>query len=714
MPKQDVGVQLYYDGSWHDLVGDGEVFAQPIVITQGLADESGALRPASVTLQLDNATDKYRPTNPQSSLYGRAGRNAPLRVQVGTATRAVVELSSVVTDQTQDFRQTPARGRAWADVQAGGLLQRVNQWSKPIRSAFYRHNSRLANVVGYWPGEQDRGSTALFSPTTGTRQAVFRDIAPDSQYRPPSSAPLLDFGASSDADTGSEMGAYFAADPGGSDTAGWQISWAARYGQLVPGEQDVFDWGTRDANGIYTAYGLYLDSTTGQILIYSARDGVGAVLAYGASYSGWNWNDWTLIDVDASYSAGTTTIYVNWCNADNSANGFITTSFTGEPHRLSDWNASRFAGVPENSTMGHIVGVNVSSTGGTDLFSSGRRTAFAAHTGERASYRFARLCAEEGIAYYVGGQFAASYPLGPQGVDTLPNLFKEIAATDDGLIYDVLDEAKLQYLSRADRYRRTPALTLTPTDFPALPREVFDDKGLWNVVTARQRDGGEYTVSDDTSALGTQDPPDGVGEKRQDFDVSVADEVTALPQVANWWLRRGTVDLPRFPQLTLDLNAVPALVAAVDVLRVGDVVEITGFRENTIRLHVLGWTETIGTHTRTITFNCAADQQFVTGVWDATDSRWDSATHTLKTGVNTTATSVTFRSLSSKVTWSASTPYDVFIAGERLTVTAMGAPSLVGGGYDQVATVTRSVNGIVKSLTAGAPIHIATPGRWAL
>jgi hypothetical protein len=163
----------------------------------------------------------------------------------------------------------------------------------------------------------------------------------------------------------------------------------------------------------------------------------------------------------------------------------------------------------------------------------------------------------------------------------------------------------------------------------------------------------------------------------------------------------------------IDLNALPSLVTAVESVRVGNVIEITGFRENTVRLYVLGWTETIGTHTRKIVFTCAPDQQFVVGEWDATDSRWDSATTTLKTGVNTTATAWTFRTQSSKGVWSTTTPYDCFIAGERVTVTAMGAASLVSGAYDQAATVTRSVNGIVKSQATDAPIHAFTPGRWA-
>jgi hypothetical protein len=78
------------------------------------------------------------------------------------------------------------------------------------------------------------------------------------------------------------------------------------------------------------------------------------------------------------------------------------------------------------------------------------------------------------------------------------------------------------------------------------------------------------------------------------------------------------------------------------------------------------------------------------------------------------ATAVTFTTGNSDETWSTTTPYDVMIAGQRNTVTAMGAAALVGGSYDQAATLTRGVNGVTKALAAGEPIHVANPMRYAL
>jgi hypothetical protein len=186
-----------------------------------------------------------------------------------------------------------------------------------------------------------------------------------------------------------------------------------------------------------------------------------------------------------------------------------------------------------------------------------------------------------------------------------------------------------------------------------------------------------------------------------------------MPQQANWWLRRGTVDLPRYPTVMIDLNAKPGLITAVNAVDVGNVITISGYRENLIRLYVLGWTEVIGSHTRTITFVCAPDQQFVVGVYDAAASRYDLRSSVLNAFKSAGVTAMTFKQTSDESWSTTSTPYDLFISGERITVTSMGVRSGTGP-WLQAATVVRGVNGVNKDLATNAPVHIATPGRYAL
>jgi len=708
MPN-DVAFEIYYDGAWHDLVAGDDVFADtPIVITRGDGDESAAPRPAALSAKLANDDDMFRTSNPMSPLYGKAGVNTPTRVSVGSTVRGHVEASSWKASQTRDFRSRPKRGKAWVDVEGGGLLQRVNQWTEPLKSPFRQYNETITQAIGYFHMEQARGSTTLESTIPGTTAAGFSGFAFDSQYRPPGSAPLMDVGQDA------ELGHYFVPSGTAASTAGWQLSWVARY-EPLNGEQYVMNWDTMDG----TAYSMTLNATDGKLYIYSSLNGT-PVLNVGQSYSGYNWNQWTLFSLDAQQIAGPhTNIYINWTNFDNTESGFLSVGFDGVSSALRWWSVTGITGdVPAGSTMGHLLAVNVDHTG-VDLFSADRIAAWTGHLGELAAVRFGRLCDLKGVPYYVSTSWAQSYPMGPQPVDTFPNLLKEIRDTEDGLIYDHRTEIRLYFLCRADRYNQDPALTLNAADpdasgLPNLPDEVNDDLPIHNLVTVSQRDGGDYTVEDSTSPMGTQSPPDGRGEYRQTVDVNTSDPDTDLPLLAGWWLNRGTVDLPRYPKVTVNLAALDASkVAEVEQVDVGSVIEITNYREYTIRLFVIGYTETIWwPNARQIVFTCAPDRQFDVDVYDT--ARYDSASTTTGAAYPPSATSIVFSTTNSGDVWSTTeTPYNCHCAGEEFTVTTMGAVSGTGP-YLQTATVRRGANGIVKTLPSGEEIHVATPGRYAL
>lgn len=705
MPSQDVAVELFYDSAWHDLVPADDVLADtPITIMRGNSDESPAPRPALVELRLENSDDMYRTGNPESPLYGKAGVNTPLRVSAGGVVRGHVEASSFAAGQSRDFRRYPRRGKAWVDVEAGGILQRVNNWSEQLKSPFRQYNEDVSGLTGYWAMEDARGSTKAFSSVPGAGNSSLLGVSFDSQQRPPGSAPLADVVLRDES--------FFQFVPGGTND-GWQYS--------------VVTYMTSFGGSFFTPLNLQMQDRSN--VSFSIDDSTNQVTTLSTDSSGttrWTSTNgfdptyfegrWVMFVVQCTESGGTVTQDVWWRAIDENTWWNQNGTFSGTTSSLKQSSGS---GLPDGSTFGHMIG----TTGTVDeLTDEARFTAFRGHANETTADRFARLCTLKGIAYTILGTAADSYPMGPQGVDTLAKQFEEIQTTEDGLIFDDIDAVGLVFMLRGARYNQTPALTLNAAGsshgMPSLPVEVTDDLPVHNVVTAKQRDGGEYTATDSTSPMGTQAPPDGRNEYRQTVDVNVAEEATGLYQQAHWWLGRGTVNLPRYPQVVVNLAALDAAtLAQVEAVDVGNVIEIVNYRENTIRLYALGWTETLGRSDaeRVIAFTCAPDQQFVVGEWDAADSLWDSRTTTLKTAVNATATSLTFRTVSSKGVWSTTgEPYDVFVSGERITVTSMGAASLVSGAYDQTATVVRSINGIRKSLAAGDPIAVATPGRWAL
>lgn len=699
MARQNVAVEVFYSGAWHDAVVDDKVFEDaPVTIRCGQGDESPALRPAQLTARVDNSADKYRTSNPASPLYGLAGRNTPVRVKVGGSIRGAAEASSWAVDETADFRRTPRRGKAWVDLTAGGLLQRVNGWTELVSSTMVKGmRSFGAHLMGAWPLEDPSTATVLTNLVGGGRPGSFLPtVTLGDSTRPAGSARSVKLGA------GGQLAGTFLS----SAASGWQISFAFKMPAL-PGSattEEFFTW--FDSTGRRWTWEINNTNFTWSVW---AANGASLLSNVSSSYGGIVPGSWVRIKTKVSVSAGTITYEPSWYAEGATAEvGTSATFAAADTGCLNNWLI-----VAATYNVGAwYTGVFGIDDATTTLFNAGVIADFNGHNGETAGARFARLAAALGLTYTVLGTTAKSAIMGGQPEATFADLCKEIVATDDALLYDDIAAVGLVLMLRNARYNQTPALALNITDLMSRPREIADDQSTHNVVTAAQRDGASITATDSTSTMGTQAPPAGVGEARQTVNVNVADSANDLPQQANWWLRRGTVDLPRYPQVLVDLNAKPALITAVQTVRVGSVITIAGYRENLIRLYVLGWTEVVGSFTRTITFICAPDQQFVVGVYDATASRYDLRSSVLNAAKLAGVTSMTFKQTSDE-SWSTTTPYDLFISGERITVTSMGVRSGTGP-WLQAATVVRGVNGVNKDLATNAPVRVATPGRYAL
>lgn len=712
MPN-DVALELYYDGAWHDLVMSDDVLADlSITITRGDNAESSAPRPALLAARLNNDDDMYRPGNPESPLYGLVGRNTPMRCSVGGQVRAATEASSWKAGYDRSFRldwrlSGRKTGKAWVDVESGGLLQRVNNWKEPLRSPFYTYNASLETVVGYWPCEEPRGALTLSSPIAGTRFGRIGNVAFDSQYAPAGSGPLMDLPA------GGNSARVYCVPGSPTGNSGWQLSFCGRWGAMPSAGNyyQISNWLTSDgalwAMDFYNSNRVNISRSSGGVTTFDVNFAAPST----------NLQQWICFVVKVTESAGTVTVRVYWLGESDTAFTEIgSTTYAGITSTLNYLGLISPPTVPSVGTDTATVGHLTATVGTTDdLTSSARITALRGHAGERAAYRFARLCDLKGLPYLIRGDADLSEPMGPQGVATLAEQFREIRDTEDGLIFDEVGSLYLIFTTRNGRFSQT-ALTLDVTELSALPQEVTDDLGVKNIVTVQNRAGGEATAQDTTGPLGTSPPPDGVGEYEFTIDVNVEDE-SVLTEHARWWLRRGTVNLPRYPSVPVNLAALdPARVREIEDVDIGDVIEITGYREEAIRLYVLGYTETIGWPSeRTIVFVCAPDQQFNVGVWDDGSYRYDLATCTVSTSYSPTATTLVF-GITADEAWSSTSAYDLIIAGERIGVPAgaMGARTGTAGAYTQTLTgAVRSENGIRKTLPAGSEVHVANPGRWA-
>lgn len=699
MGKQAVKVELFYGGSWHDVAAADQVFADtPITIVRGGTDETPTPRPSTITLRLNNDDDRFRTSNPMSPLYGLAGVNTPLRVSVGSAIRGYGQASSWSCDETSDFRPSPARGMAWADLQAGGLLQQIGQWSRSIKSPLRLASESIPSSVGYWPLEDPAGTLVASSPLPGVRNTLLAGHSFGSQNSPPGGGTAVDCGAN-------PAGIYQCLPGNPTSTLGWQVNRVIYLNKFTykPGDSphggDSLILGRTAGDSLFS---FSVDGSNLQALLHMGDPVTGAeLLGATQDVSGYSWlGRWIMVHLQASYSAGTTFVSVYWRATDETVWQTFSDSYTGVPSELL--NLQSF--LPEGSSYGHYIGARGLTD---DLKSDARHEAFCGHPRERAAYRFARVNDENGVPYYVSNGFDSSRRMGPQGAQPLTEIYGDIQGTDDALIFDHRSEGRVFLLSVVDRLNQTPALTIDPTvpghGMPSRPAEVSDDVPVHNIVTAKQRGGGDFTAEDTTSSA---DPPAGRGPYKQDVNVNVAFPDVDLEQEANWWLARGTVTLPRYPQVSIDMTRLSApVLAAVEAVDIGSVIEIVHYRENPIRLYVLGSKETIGTHTRGIVFNCAPDQQFNAGVLDT--GRLAARSTTLNADITASATSLTLKITDPDERWrTGSNAVPVLIGGERITLGTVAAAAGTGPWTQAVTGCTRAVNAIVKPHVAGDPVTV--------
>lgn len=701
--KQDVTVELFYDAIWNDHTS--RVYTRdPIQISRGRGDEQGEPTPGSASLTFSNMNGdlydgRYNPRNPESSLYGKIGRNTPIRITNGSSVRFVGEIASWKPRRA-------IKGDAWTEVTAKGVLHRLSQGATPLRSAAFREVVRFTNsgVVAYWPLEDNRNAQSLAAGIAGVDPMRIVGGTPTlgSAQQFPGSAPVIDMGAAptpvfyarcpATAGTGTIKFRMFASFP----AAG--IGTDQILADVYTGTGTVRLWRFT----YHTGFGGFFSLRGYDSSFTLVEDSGGSVPGDGLDGDTW------MLGFEVIQNGGD----VNWeigahrLNADGTQTGFIpsgtfTTQTVGIPDEVYIGPNAGLADV----AVGHII------VGSSSTTVDGLENAFTGWIKETVAARLARLCAENDITFTLVGSASDTIPAGPQPVDTLVNQFSECERSDGGLLYETRTARGLTYRTRTSLYNQTPALTLDFDDGEVAPpiEPDVDDQNVRNDVTVANRDGTSARAVQETGPLNVQDPddnPDGVGAYATQYDVNVHGE-TLLPQIAGWRLHIGTEEGTRYPAVSVDLDAAPSLVTDVDAFDIGDVLAINNLEPDQVTQLSPGYTETIGSHRRVWTANCVPALPY--NVFVLGTSRLDTGGSDLATAEDTTSTAWSL-DVTGTALWSTTAePYDLVVGGERITVTTNNDSST-----PQDVTVTRSVNGVVKSHTAGETVRLAEPRVLAL
>ncbi|MFC8862647.1 hypothetical protein [[Kitasatospora] papulosa] len=581
-------------------------------------------------------------------------------------------------------------------IQGGGILRRLSQGAKALESTLRRRIPSY-NPLAYWPLEDGAGATQAYSPIEGVPPLQVSGgwtFGSESSLAGSSALPSVEA-------TARMRAAVPAPSPSSSE---WSVHMVYSV-DSAPATDGVFlSWtstGTMRRWRIVEMAGVahvQAFNSAGDLTLDQAI-GIGPDLFTG----------WQRLAFSTSESGGTVTWRITWWNIGGTAGTFSST-YSGSAGRVVEID-TQFGTSLSGLHVGHLA---VFSVADVDAYN------FADHgfTGETAGARAIRLTREEGVPFRLLGDATAQEPMGPQRPDTLLNLLRQCEETDGGILYEDRNQLGLVYRGRSTLYNQEPALTLPYSKINQPFEPVDDDTRIRNDVTRSREDGSSARAVLEEGPLSVQAPPLGVGTYDESVAVSAATDAQ-LEQLAAWALHLGTWDEARYKQVRILLHKHPSLIPALTGVDVGDIVRVTDLPPflppGPVDLMVEGYPEALTGLTWEITFACSPGGPWTVGVVeDPVLGRADTDGCTLTAGITATATSVAVTSTPGppwidSATFPTMFPFDVTVGGEVMRVTAC-----TGTGLAQTFTVTRSVNGIAKPHTAGAPLSLTYPMRAAL
>lgn len=352
------------------------------------------------------------------------------------------------------------------------------------------------------------------------------------------------------------------------------------------------------------------------------------------------------------------------------------------------------------------------------------------YSGEKAGDRLTRVASLGGIPLAIEGSTADTMPMGAQYAEPRLSQLRDAENADLGILGERRGAFGLKYRTRVSMTGQAPSLTLDYSAGHIVPpfEPTDDDQLTKNDWSVQRRDGDTVRVQQTTGKMSILEPPDGVGQYADQTTVNVQTDAM-LAGVAAWMVNLGTVDKARYPSITVDLGNLvqydaahgTTLEAQARALDFGDLLVLTGMQAlnvyDDVRLLVLGYSETIsdGAYRHQITWNCAPYDGYESATYATSASsgtaRFDTAGSTLVSTISIGATS--FQVASPRTLWTtdpAAFPLDVVMDGERMTVGAISGAS----SPQTFSSVTRAVNGVSRSHSAGADIRLFTPATYSL
>lgn len=603
----------------------------------------------------------------------------------------------------------PSGRDIYSQATASGVLRRLQQANTPLNSPMYRAMTKpgtsvafQAPPVAYWPCEDQAGSTLLASGL-------------------PSGQPMQISGAPQLADSSAFPGSDALPVLNGS-------IWRAPVPQGATWTRNLFGLllqipSAGEANGAVIA-SIYTHGTAARIdLVYaSAAGGSLSVNCYNTtgtlimSVSGFTYTSGpvngasALVEISIYVFGGSLVCSIGTAVPYANPLSTISAGIAGTVGAVSSV-AINPNGTLVNSVVGHVF-VSPGTDNGTTMLTTPVSGPLGGWLGETAGERFQRLCTEEGIAARVVGHPSLTTPMGVQAIDTLVNLLEMCETTDRGMLMEPRSCLGVGYRTPLSMYNQAPgaSVSYTAAQLDQAFASTCDDLLTVNDVTVSNTDGSSARQVLSAGPLSVNAPPNGVGRVDGEIQVNAATD-GQLPGIAQWTLHVSTDAHDRFPVIPFNL-ARSETGFAVASLDIGALLAITNppqwLQPDEIDQLCAGFTETFGpfplwqidvngipAYPYTIAQVAGAGGNAVHADTDGSQ---------ITSTVSATAVTLSVATTSPYPIWTtnaADFPFDIRVAGERMTVT-----NITGSSSPQTFTVTRSVNGVAKTQTAGAALAL--------
>lgn len=680
-----------------------------IMITAGRADEASQPGPSQMRLMVDNSDGRFSPHNVSGAWYGEIKRGLEITVKAKYGSPSDPDrFCGYITELPMRWDQS--ENDRWVPLAAAGVSRKLNQGASlsPLT-----HDLIVMGPTGtyypfaYWPLEGGSSGTAAFASAIGGAPMAVRGTVTPGDY--------TDFEGSGSLVTLGTSGALDGSVPGYTPASSrHSFRFAARLPAAGYG-------GTRDLGVIYTTgtvkkWVIQYQNTTHQYKLLGYNSAGTAVVSSSSTIFG---------------TIGNKAIWILQLTQNGSAIDYV----------LADIYSGSLSGSLASSTVGRIKNVQIAPNGdmsGTSVghvhVSSDVYTfnvnplwdAASSYSGvsnpiyrEKADTRLKRLCTAAGItatAPQVASANAGEEMGWPQS-GTLWSRLSDCAKADGGHLADSVVSLGLEFYTTRYLYTTAVALTLDVDSghIHRPPEPTLDDQNLVTDVTMSRRNGttaryalahseGVYTASDTLNIF--YDP-------------------RALP-AAEWLVAVGTNQDVRIPRLVMDLRRNTPLIAAWFLTRFGQRLRVTTppadmgpgekgtYSARGYDYVIQGWTEKLGYYGWTVEFNLTPARPWNIGLLGDSKSRaLEGVGVTVAApGYNSVVTSITASTTGQGPLLSTAAgdyPKSIMAStGEEITVTAVS-----GASSPQTLTVTRSVNGVVKTLPTGTTLQLLQPFRLA-